>query len=92
MEACQEAITLNPKLADAHKWFAILIGSRGVYQPIKDRVADGHLFKKHLDIALELNPMDYALHHMLGRFDFNIVGFLVGFNCFCLGMRTMWLD
>lgn len=58
---------LNPKCAEGHKWLAILVGSRSDYQPIRDRVADGHLFKKHLDIALELRPNDYSLHHLLGR-------------------------
>lgn len=68
IEVCQEAIILNPKSADAHKWLAILVGSRTDYQPVKERVADGNLFKKHLDIALELSPKDYTLHHMLGRY------------------------
>lgn len=67
IESCEEAINLNPKSADAHKWLAILIGSRSDYQSLKDRIADGHLFKKHLDKALELNPKDSSLHHMLGR-------------------------
>lgn len=74
VEACLESISLNPNIAEAHKWLAILVGSRSENQPIKERLADGQLFKQHLDIALRLKPEDYILHHMLGRYAYEIAG------------------
>ncbi|XP_018336116.1 regulator of microtubule dynamics protein 1 [Agrilus planipennis] len=72
IEACKSALRISPNNCDIHKWYAILVGSRAEIQPIKERIADGHLFKKHVDKALTLNPKDYMLHHMLGRFAYEI--------------------
>lgn len=71
---CKKGLELNPKSSDIHKWYGILIGSRGDFQSTKDRIADGHTFKKHIDIAIELNPSDASLHHLLGRFAFEVAG------------------
>lgn len=38
----------------------------------REKICDGHLFKKHLDAALAINPKDASLHHMLGRFDYEV--------------------
>lgn len=38
----------------------------------KEKINDGHLFKKHVDLALSLNPKDPSLHHLLGRFDYEV--------------------
>lgn len=51
---------------------AILIGLRSEFLPTKERILDGYTFKKHCDIAIELSPKDPLLHHMLGRFAFEI--------------------
>lgn len=72
VEACNSALKLKPELAEVHKYLAILIGSRSDYQPMKERILDGHLFKKHVDEAIKLNPQDPHLHHMLGRFAYEI--------------------
>lgn len=74
VEACTKALELDPRCAAAHKWMAILIGGRGDFQSMKDRIADGHLLKQHVDKALELDPNDPSLHHMLGRFCFEVAG------------------
>ncbi|KAK9745333.1 hypothetical protein QE152_g7034 [Popillia japonica] len=74
IEMCKKGLELNPKSSDIHKWYGILIGSRGDFQSTKDRIADGHTFKKHIDIAIELNPSDASLHHLLGRFAFEVAG------------------
>jgi len=72
VDACTTALNLQPELAEVHKWLAILVGARSELQPMKEKILDGHLFKKHVDAAIKLDPSDSALHHMLGRFAFEI--------------------
>ncbi|XP_066255847.1 regulator of microtubule dynamics protein 1-like isoform X2 [Euwallacea similis] len=72
IDACRAALELAPEHAEVHKWFAVLIGSRSDLVSLQERINDGHLFKKHVDIAISINPNDSSLHHMLGRFDFEI--------------------
>ncbi|RZC31810.1 hypothetical protein BDFB_012671, partial [Asbolus verrucosus] len=72
IEACTSALNHKPELADVHKWLAILVGTRTKFQPIKEKILDGHLFKKHVDAAIRLNPGDPTVHHMLGRFEYDL--------------------
>lgn len=72
IHVCSRALELNPESAEIHKWFAILIGSRSELVSTKDKINDGHLFKKHVDEALKIDPKDPSLHHMLGRFAFEV--------------------
>ncbi|CAH1164709.1 unnamed protein product [Phaedon cochleariae] len=74
IDACELALKLKTDCPDIHKWYAILVGSRSEYVSLQDKISDGHLFKKHVDAALALNPSDPSLHHMLGRFDYEIAG------------------
>ena len=52
----QKAINLDDSNPEAHKWYAIVIGSRGEYLGIKEKILDGYEFKKHIDKAAELSP------------------------------------
>lgn len=72
VEICEHAISLKPNKALCHKWMAILVGMRSELLPTKERILDGYTFKKHLDIAISITPNDPLLHHMLGRFAFEI--------------------
>ncbi|CAH0549787.1 unnamed protein product [Brassicogethes aeneus] len=74
LDACTKALELAPDSGDAHKWTAILIGARSDYVPMKERIADSHLFKLHVDMALRHLPNDSTLHHMLGRFSYEVAG------------------
>ncbi|KRT81943.1 hypothetical protein AMK59_5254 [Oryctes borbonicus] len=74
IDVCLNALKVNPNVPELHKWYAILIGSRADFQSMKDRISDGHLFKKHIDIAIELSPSDPSLHHLLGRFAYEVAG------------------
>jgi len=38
----------------------------------KERIQYGHEFKKHSDIAVDIEPNDMLMHHMYGRFASNI--------------------
>ncbi|XP_047477853.1 regulator of microtubule dynamics protein 1-like [Penaeus chinensis] len=66
------ALQLCQDSADVHKWYAILAGARGEYMGMKDRIESGNVFKEHIDKALQINPKDSTLHHLLGRFCFEV--------------------
>lgn len=68
LAACESALKLNSNIAEAHKWYAILVCSLVHMQSVKEKISNGYLFKQHLDEALKLNPDDSTLHHLLGRF------------------------
>ncbi|XP_049839556.1 regulator of microtubule dynamics protein 3-like [Schistocerca gregaria] len=71
-EHAERAVKLNPSSYEAHKWYAISVGTRGQLSGLKERISDGILFKKHIDEALKLKPNDGSLHHLLGRFNFEV--------------------
>ena len=68
----QRAIEKNDSSSEAHKWFAIALGSRGEYLGIKEKILDGFEFKKHIDRASELAPQDHTIRHLLGRFCYEV--------------------
>ena len=68
----ERAMKLDDNSADAHKWYAITQGSRGQFLKISERIQNGFIFKTHIDRAVELNPNDSTLHHLLGRFCFEV--------------------
>ncbi|XP_012274219.1 regulator of microtubule dynamics protein 1 [Orussus abietinus] len=70
LKACEKM--LDTRNADLIKWYAILVGSHAKILPIKDQIEAGYRFKEYVSKALELNPTDALLHHMLGRFKFEV--------------------
>ena len=68
----QIALKLNEQSADAHKWYAITLGSRGEFLKINEKIQNGYVFKEHIDRAITLNPTDASLHHLVGRFCFEV--------------------
>merc|ERR1711962_1198978 len=71
-EYIEQALALDENSADIHKWYAILSGARGEYLGVKERVKSGTVFKHHIDLALALQPEDATLHHLLGRFCYEV--------------------
>lgn len=71
-EYAAQALELNKNSAETHKWYAILAGERGGFLGMKERVKSGNIFKEHIDRALDLKPQDATLHHLLGRFCFEV--------------------
>jgi len=63
----ERAIQKDEHSSEAHKWYAIALGSRGEYLGIKEKILDGFEFKKHIDKASELAPQDHTIQHLLGR-------------------------
>ena len=68
----QRAIHIDDNSSEAHKWYAIALGSRGEYLGIKEKILDGFQFKKHIDKAAELAPQDHTIRHLLGRFCYEV--------------------
>lgn len=63
---------LDESHAEAHKWFAITVGTRGQFLGTREKIEGGFLFKQHVDKALALQPDDPLLHHLLGRFKYEV--------------------
>jgi len=68
----EEALALDTNNSEAHKWFAIALGSRGEFGGVKEKILDGFEFKKHIDLAAELNPRDHITQHLQGRFCYEV--------------------
>ena len=64
---CILVFSYDETSSEAHKWFAIVLGSRGEYLGIKEKILDGFEFKRHIDRAAELAPQDHTIRHLLGR-------------------------
>ncbi|XP_011701521.1 PREDICTED: regulator of microtubule dynamics protein 2-like [Wasmannia auropunctata] len=70
IDACEKLLA-TPN-ADLHKWCAILVGVNGDFLPIADKIKNGFRFKEHVINALEICPSDADLHHLLGRFRYEV--------------------
>ena len=61
------AVESDETSSEAHKWLAIVVGTRGEYLGIKEKIQDGYEFKRLIDRAAELAPQDHTIRHLLGR-------------------------
>ncbi|PNF36188.1 hypothetical protein B7P43_G10678 [Cryptotermes secundus] len=68
----KRALELDESHPEAHKWFAITVGARGEFLSLPEKIEGGSLFKEHVDKALALQPYDPSLHHLLGRFKYEV--------------------
>jgi len=72
VQSGERALKIDQRNSEAHKWYAISLGSRGEFQGVKEKILDGFEFKNHIDKAAELNPGDHITHHLLGRFCYEV--------------------
>jgi len=72
LELAKKAVGLNDRLSETHKWLAVSIGRLIDFMGIKEKVSSSVEFKKHLDIAIELDPQDYFLLHMRGHWAYRM--------------------
>jgi len=72
VEYGRKAIQADDGNAEAHKWFAIALGSAGEYLGVSEKIRNGFVFKEHIDIAIRINPSDPLLHYLLGRFCYEV--------------------
>ncbi|XP_023210328.1 regulator of microtubule dynamics protein 2-like isoform X1 [Centruroides sculpturatus] len=68
----EKALKQNSINPEVHKWYAITIGSLAEYVGVQEKIQNGYTFKKHVDEALRLKPLDPTLHHMLGRWCYEV--------------------
>jgi hypothetical protein len=73
VEHATKCLELAPRSSDAHKWYAVCIGTRGKLKGSREKIKDGLEFKKHVEEALSISPEDPTLHHLLGRFQFEVI-------------------
>ncbi|KAK7104150.1 regulator of microtubule dynamics protein 1-like [Littorina saxatilis] len=71
-QAAQETINLDPNCPNGQKWFAITLGCVGDYEPTAERIKNAVVIKKHIQLAMQLNPKDPTPHHMLGRWCYSV--------------------
>ncbi|ODM96731.1 Regulator of microtubule dynamics protein 2 [Orchesella cincta] len=68
----ERALQLNENSANAHKWYAITLGSKGEFVSVNDKIKNGFTFKEHIDKAVQITPQDPSLHYLLGRFCYEV--------------------
>lgn len=55
-----------------YKWYAILTGCYSQLLPTKEKISSAYRYKEYVEKALELEPSDGLLHHLLGRFKYEV--------------------
>ncbi|KAI1711773.1 regulator of microtubule dynamics protein 1 [Ditylenchus destructor] len=73
-ECAHEALQLNDNDFNGLKWAAVVHGSLDEFLSMKARIENGHTFKGYLDKAIALQPKDFSLLHMRGRFSYSVAG------------------
>ncbi|CAK9825494.1 Regulator of microtubule dynamics protein 1 [Anthophora retusa] len=63
---------LESRHPDLFKWYAILIGLNGDYLSTTEKVKNGVVFQNYVTKALEMQPNDFELHYLLGRFKYEV--------------------
>lgn len=66
------SIALNVNCANAHKWYAVIVGSLTEYLGIHEQIELAYSIKHHIEEGLRLNPKDAFLHYMLGRWHYRV--------------------
>jgi hypothetical protein len=54
--------------------YCAAVGRIAPFVGTKERIQFGHEFKKHADVAREVDPNDRLLHHMYGRWCYEVAG------------------
>ncbi|KAJ8735505.1 hypothetical protein PYW07_007125 [Mythimna separata] len=55
-----------------HKWYALLLDAKSSLDGMKERIKQLENVKKHLDMAVSINPSDATILHMLGEWCYQI--------------------
>ncbi|XP_022821293.1 regulator of microtubule dynamics protein 1-like isoform X1 [Spodoptera litura] len=55
-----------------HKWYALLLDAKSSLDGIKERIRQLENVKRHMDMAVTLNPNDATILHMLGEWCYQI--------------------
>ncbi|XP_065189017.1 regulator of microtubule dynamics protein 1-like [Sycon ciliatum] len=70
----KRALAVDDKRWQAHQWYAILVGLTSAFESTQAKIANGKIFKEHVDRAIELNSSDYSLYHLLAQWCYAVAG------------------
>uniref|UniRef100_A0A8C6R2R3 Regulator of microtubule dynamics protein 2 n=1 Tax=Nannospalax galili TaxID=1026970 RepID=A0A8C6R2R3_NANGA len=68
----ERAITKAPLNGHCHLWYAVLCGHVSEFEGLQNKINCGHLFKEHLDIAIQLLPEEPFLYYLKGRYCYTV--------------------
>ncbi|XP_068964687.1 regulator of microtubule dynamics protein 2 [Petaurus breviceps papuanus] len=68
----EKAISQAPENGYCHLWYANLCGYVAECGGLQSKIKYGHLFKQHLDRALELIPDEPLLYYLNGRYCYTV--------------------
>ncbi|XP_051033821.1 regulator of microtubule dynamics protein 2 isoform X2 [Phodopus roborovskii] len=68
----ERAITRAPMNGHCHLWYAVLCGYVSEFEGLQNKINCGHLFKEHLDIAIQLLPEEPFLYYLKGRYCYTV--------------------
>ncbi|XP_078000899.1 regulator of microtubule dynamics protein 1-like [Glandiceps talaboti] len=66
------ALSIDDDCAEAHKWYALCLGSAGEYEPMNQKIKNGFIFKDHIEKAIKLRPKEASLKHFMGRWCYEV--------------------
>lgn len=68
----QKSLEVDDKNYASHKWMSVLLDAKSELDGIKERVSQLENVKKHMQMAVELNPNDPTNWYLLGSFAFGL--------------------
>ncbi|XP_040586737.1 regulator of microtubule dynamics protein 2 isoform X2 [Mesocricetus auratus] len=68
----ERAIMRAPTNGHCHLWYAVLCGYVSEFEGLQNKINCGHLFKEHLDIAIQLLPEEPFLYYLKGRYCYTV--------------------
>lgn len=71
-EIISQQLETHPDHYAVHKWYALLLDARSALIGIKEQIKQLETVRKHMDVAVTLNPNDATILYMLGEWCFQI--------------------
>ncbi|XP_003506623.3 regulator of microtubule dynamics protein 2 isoform X3 [Cricetulus griseus] len=68
----ERAVMRAPMNGHCHLWYAVLCGYVSEFEGLQNKINCGHLFKEHLDIAIQLLPEEPFLYYLKGRYCYTV--------------------
>ncbi|KAH3765716.1 hypothetical protein Pelo_2393 [Pelomyxa schiedti] len=76
LKITEHMIAQHPTNPTSHKWYAVLLASMGDFLSTKERIQSSFTIKEHALEAAKGLPTDSTVRHLLGRWCFNVAGFV----------------
>ncbi|VDD92227.1 unnamed protein product [Enterobius vermicularis] len=67
-----KAYTINENSFEALRWTAVLTGAATEFLGVRERIREGKVFTDYLDRAIAIEPKEFTLLHLRGRFSFEV--------------------